>query len=678
MDGQPLSVLTSEILPTEPVREVDLQRETGESLHIELGSYPIAESPMKVSLWALGGMFAIIGAIVLLRRPDLHAARMFGLFAGANALALTVAPSSGGPAPAWSLFVQALMLIAVGASFLPFVLALVYEHLPSRLAVLRWIIPTTTALLVSGYLASVFAEPSFFEIVRPVVLLFVASSVLTSITLLAFRAFNSSPVSGKQSARVALLGMALGTLPFISLTVVPGALGQDPLLPNHITILAWGFIPVAFAYAIFQYQLLGIRRLIHRGMVHAIVSFALLILIVGILALAASWGNGISGLGTSLAILSLLTVGGVLIFPTLRRITYGIIDALLYRDDTDYQAVLVDVQQEIGGARVEPDVETNIARRLVEALNLESVLIILGDESRPPVMAGDKADHVLEQILPFIDSNPSNNGSASVTELLVQGDFVLVCDLVSSGQNLGFMALGPKVDGESFVDEEKLLVATLSPLLALAFEKDRLSQELRGVNQRLVDAGEDERGRIAGDLHDGPLQKAILLGQEPDLSMEDRGETLRQLVSELREIGSRLRPSILDDLGVGPALEWLVEGQAVRAGLKATITLEGFDDDERFNPEAELALFRVTQESLNNVVKHARATHIEVSLSKSGDVLFLKVVDDGAGFHREAGRPQGFGLSGMRERMLQVNGRLDIHSSPGAGTTVTASLPITY
>ena len=214
-------------------------------------------------------------------------------------------------------------------------------------------------------------------------------------------------------------------------------------------------------------------------------------------------------------------------------------------------------------------------------------------------------------------------------------------------------------------------------------EDDRdklLSGDLRALSQRLLKAQEEERHRMAVDLHDGALQKAILLTRTDDQVTADPIELARELVYELREIGSRLRPSILDDLGLVPAIDWLSDATSKRVTIHTSLSLYGLSDDERFDPEVELALFRVTQETISNAVKHSDATRIDISLSKDGEELVLLVSDDGVGFTPSA-MPRGdktdggVGLGGMRERVIQLNGTFEISSAPGAGTTILARVP---
>jgi signal transduction histidine kinase len=132
---------------------------------------------------------------------------------------------------------------------------------------------------------------------------------------------------------------------------------------------------------------------------------------------------------------------------------------------------------------------------------------------------------------------------------------------------------------------------------------------------------------------------------------------------------SRLRPSILDDLGLVPALEWLLEDAAKRFRFSPHLVLAGVDESSRFPPRTELTLFRVTQEAIHNAVKHARPRAIEVALAREEGLLILRIADDGSGFAVES-TPAGFGLPGMRGRVDRLGGAFEIRSQPGQGTAV--------
>ncbi len=205
---------------------------------------------------------------------------------------------------------------------------------------------------------------------------------------------------------------------------------------------------------------------------------------------------------------------------------------------------------------------------------------------------------------------------------------------------------------------------------------------------------EAERARLARELHDGPVQALVALGQQAEMARRllARGqaeqaaaliETLRQqgmeTVDELRRLISALRPPYLEDLGFLPALEALVRETATRTGARVELVQEG--PVPRCDPEAELAAYRIAQEALTNALQHARAQRITVRIRYDEGGLLLTVEDDGVGFILPP-RPdiltrQGhFGLVGMQERATRLEGRLTIDTAPGRGTRVSAWFPI--
>ncbi len=204
----------------------------------------------------------------------------------------------------------------------------------------------------------------------------------------------------------------------------------------------------------------------------------------------------------------------------------------------------------------------------------------------------------------------------------------------------------------------------------------RLELERREAGKAAVRAQERERQRIAQDLHDEVNQAltAVLLRLEatsqsapPELKRE-LGETKRlatQAMEELLGIARQLRPAVLDDHGLIPALQTQVSDWAEQTRIRATFHHRG--PVPRLTPEQQLALYRVTQESLSNIAQHAAAKRVEVELSFVGRTV-LRISDDGRGF--KGGRDGGLGLSGMRERALLAGGRLDIYSSEDSGTRI--------
>ena len=148
------------------------------------------------------------------------------------------------------------------------------------------------------------------------------------------------------------------------------------------------------------------------------------------------------------------------------------------------------------------------------------------------------------------------------------------------------------------------------------------------------------------------------------------------LGDQVRSLTLELRPVILDELGVKPAIQVLIEGDW--AGLEINFEEQG--ESYRCAPEIELAIFRFCQEALNNILKHAQATHAGICLSYEDAELQLRINDNGCGFDVEALRPgrerrQGFGLLGLRERVASIGGHMDLVSTPGVGTTILIKIP---
>ena len=218
--------------------------------------------------------------------------------------------------------------------------------------------------------------------------------------------------------------------------------------------------------------------------------------------------------------------------------------------------------------------------------------------------------------------------------------------------------------------------------------RDRQSaHELQQLSARLVAAQEEERRSIARELHDEVGQ--VLSAIKVDLSMaqralEQQGVDGRALdepqqmadtaLRTVRDLSQLLRPSVLDDLGLAPAVEALLRGMARRQQVQATLQQDG--PVPRLDPATEVAAFRIIQEALTNVARHADARRCTVRLSSDGRSLTLGIDDDGRGFDPTAIGRAGVGLIGLRERVAERGGTLQLITAPGQGTRLTVRLPV--
>lgn len=212
-------------------------------------------------------------------------------------------------------------------------------------------------------------------------------------------------------------------------------------------------------------------------------------------------------------------------------------------------------------------------------------------------------------------------------------------------------------------------------------------QELRRLSASVVEAREEERRRIARELHDELGQRLSALKMDlSSLEHETRRpayeqriaamiEMLDETVASLRRIAADLRPMMLDDLGLNAAVEWLGRESARHMGL--AVTVSHGDTDPPLDSRASTAVYRMVQEALTNVARHARASHVRIELQQHERELVVVVQDDGVGFSERTVRKAGsFGLIGLRERADSLGGRLDIDNPAGGGGRITVRLPL--
>src|ERR1019366_7317382 len=214
----------------------------------------------------------------------------------------------------------------------------------------------------------------------------------------------------------------------------------------------------------------------------------------------------------------------------------------------------------------------------------------------------------------------------------------------------------------------------------------RTRQELKDLSARLVAAQEEERRSISRELHDevGQSLSALLVeagnaaARVPPGSTEVRRhvESIKRLaeasVNVIRNMSLLLRPSMLDDLGLVPALEWQAREVFKRTGLRVQVTAD--ENASELPDEHKTCIYRVVQEALHNCARHAQARSVMVEVRQETSKILLSVEDDGHGF--DVRRVRGLGLVGMEERVHHLGGALSVRSLPGKGTTVAVELPL--
>jgi len=218
----------------------------------------------------------------------------------------------------------------------------------------------------------------------------------------------------------------------------------------------------------------------------------------------------------------------------------------------------------------------------------------------------------------------------------------------------------------------------------------RSREQLQKLSRRLIGAQETERQRIARELHDdiGQTLSAVKMNLQSirrsagasalAAQIQESIEAVDQAIRRVRDLSVALRPSLLDDLGLVPALRWYLDRQAQKGGFRCRFAT---DDAIEASSDVQTACFRIAQEALNNVVRHSGAHEVKVELHQTDDVLVLTVSDDGRGFDVQiavdrVGFDASLGLLGMRERARLLGGRVTVESTLRKGTTVRARIPM--
>ncbi|MDO8213577.1 GAF domain-containing sensor histidine kinase, partial [Conexibacter sp. CPCC 206217] len=342
------------------------------------------------------------------------------------------------------------------------------------------------------------------------------------------------------------------------------------------------------------------------------------------------------------------------------------------------------------------------ARALVEA---RGVLILLrhGADLHVAAIAGRFGDDLLDVRVPVEDTISGHvmrtgrvQRLADVRERLrftlaerVNAETGMFVPLIFRGRALGILSAFDRGDGDEFTREDERLLESFaaSAATAVATAQTVASEGLR----RSIEASERERQRWARELHDETLQELaglkVLLGgarRSRDLAavhatLETAVEQIDTEIAGLRRLITDLRPAALDTFGVKSALEGLAERISATSGLEVELEIALAHDDgsdaERLPAPVEDAVYRLVQEALTNVSKHAGATRVGVCVEVVDATVQINITDDGCGFDPDA-QTGGFGLIGMRERVTLAGGILAVESATAQGTAIRATVPI--
>ena len=331
-----------------------------------------------------------------------------------------------------------------------------------------------------------------------------------------------------------------------------------------------------------------------------------------------------------------------------------------------------------GSVGEEPDPLTScgISNAAIRQLDLSKYMLAHSEEP--------EQTHVftLDEITPAGDISPPPFKSLAVVPLIFSGALIGELKLLSQ-------------ESDFFSTDRQLLLGSYANLAAVVIQNSWLFEEVRnsnrqlhGLSQRLIKAQEDERLNLSRELHDesgqlltgllfelGILERNALNPEKAEEKIQELKTTAHELQENLHKLAVNLRPASLDHLGLVTALEQFVNDFSRQYDIRVEFEAVSMQE-QRLSSEVETAIYRIVQESLTNVVLHARATLVDVLISQRNDHVVATIEDNGVGFlPTTPSVEEHLGLFGMRERVEMLNGRFTIESAPGKGTTVNVEIP---
>jgi len=463
---------------------------------------------------------------------------------------------------------------------------------------------------------------------------------------------------------------AFGFLAALVLLVVSMPI-TDPALENLIGGIAFMAFPLSIGIAVLRFHLYDLDVVVKKAVVYAALALFATAVYLGLVVGLGTWlGRGSSFLTMLAAVIVAVT------FQPVRDRLSRFANRVVYGGRATPYEILTDFSERVGDAYAEVDVLPRMARVLGEGIGAErsDVWLTVGQELRQVAVWPDGA--AVARPVPLPNGTP-----AAIPEM----DRVYAVE--QAGDMLGALAVRkPASDPISPADEK--LIAGLASQAGLVLRNVRLTEELRlrlddlkAAQKRLVAAQDEERRRLERNIHDGAQQQLVALAVKARLArqftqrdpakateMLTQMETeTQQALEDLRDLARGIYPPLLADKGLADALT----AQARKSTVPVDVVSDGIG---RYPQEVEAAVYFSVLEALQNVAKYAHASHTGVRLGQDDAMLTFEVRDDGRGFDPGT-TGYGTGLQGMADRLAALDGRVDVTSSPGGGTTVSGRVP---
>ena len=513
--------------------------------------------------------------------------------------------------------------------------------------------PVRSAVLLVGLPVIAFIimiSNQFYKVILIIILL----STLFSIAWLLYMLVTVKEMPGRAQVRWLALAFGIGLLEMtVSVMVIFGLLPSA--VGNGVEVIPLGLvINLALAIAILRYNLFDIDLILNRALVYGALTAAIIALYIFVVGYLGALFRTESNL-----LISLIATGlAAVLFQPLREWLQRGVNRLLYGERDEPVTVLSRLGQRLEATTAPEALLTGLVETISQALKLPYVAITLkqGDEFVTQATIGEPVTDTYR--LP----------------------------LVYQADAIGYLLVAPRAAGEAFNPADRLLLKNIAHQAGTVVQAVQLTADLQRSRQQLVTGREEERRRLRRDLHDGlgpQLASQMLTIEAMTKLLDDDPAKVRELlqhlkiqsqtaIQDIRRLVYNLRPPALDELGLVAALR---EGSKSieQNGLSISLTVR----PEPLPPlpaAIEVAIYRIVQEALTNVVHHAQATFCQVLITTDNQHLELMISDDGQGF--PAQYQQGVGLNSMRERAEELGGRLSLTNVAPSGAEVRIRLPL--
>jgi signal transduction histidine kinase len=749
LDGVPItaaSYLYADKKPGDQVTFSLRRQEQSYTVPVTLRTTPPALALRRLGSLTIALCLWLISILFVSLKPTARASQLFFLYIQVGAGTLAVGEFSAFNV-AWA---AGLLNVLLCLLFVLIFYLHIFFPLPKSIPRRKLLVGFSYGLSLILALSYVLLNParfqtfSWYPIWHTSVRLALTLSILTSVSLIFYTCLTAPKFWIRRHVGLILLGTIWAAAPTVFLFLPHDVLTSPPFIALEIAFLSLPLIPLAYSTTSYQYKLLDIDRFLNRSLVH----FNLGLVWVGLYLLLATVLNALfpKVMFARPLLGALVTLLMAMALVPLRQKIQKWVDRLFYGGWYDYRSVVASVSGALSGAQDEATLVEQLVHRVTVTMSLRGAALFLADESGALTLRGSTgfellpgmetctaSDGSLAQLLrrearpletPQVQQWLTDESSPNPERTWLEVKYAqLWLPLVFKEELQGALLLGAK-KGNAFFDTEDLtILATLAHQAALAAENVRLlgtlrrqveqltllREELEVTHRRLLTSREEERKRLARELHDRLLQElfALNIGLQTVTRMTGDAPLVERLVSmrrdvvrladETRRLCTELRPPALSAMGLADAIRSYTGELAGRWGNvrviggfydvhrkasrpRLTITLDLDRDRKCLDDQVAIALFRVYQEALANVEKHAAAENVWVRERLENGRVELSIRDNGCGFivpgHLGQFVRQGhFGLLGVKERIATVGGEMWIASQPGAGTEIRVWAP---